>query len=198
MRGASTLVALVAATLALAAAPALAGPGGAGRDGPKLAKRDAARPGPMRIGTGIVQAVRPHALVVRQLDGRTVRVLVGPRTKVSVDGARASLADVQPGFVVRFAGRAGRSAQSVQASDPAATARTAAGPAVQSVSADAVVLTTQAGATLTIPIGARTRVTLDGSAVSIAEIRPGDQLIQVAGTGGGKKPARVLRFRRPG
>jgi hypothetical protein len=192
------LVALGVTTLGLAAAPALAGPGGAGRDKPKLAKPGAARPGPMRIGTGIVQAVRAHALVVRQLDGQTVRVLVGPRTKVFVDGVRASLAGVQPGFVVRFTGRAGGPAQSVQASDPAGTARTAAGPTVQSVSGDAVVLTTQAGATLTIPVGARTRVTLDGSGATIADIRPGDQLVQAAGTGGGKKPARVLRFRRPG
>jgi hypothetical protein len=194
----ASLAAIAAAGL-LVASPAWAASGRGGPDKPRPAKAGAARPGPLVRGTGIAQAVRSHVVLVRQLDGRAFRVRVGPRTTVLVDGARASLDQIKPGFVVSFAMRVGRAATEVRArsiasSGPAAKAATT----VQSVSADAVVVTRPNGSTSTIPVGARTRVVLDGSPVSVADIKAGDVLVQAAGAGKGGKPARVLRLRRPG
>src|SRR5262245_23899862 len=114
-RGVGLVVALVALALAVTAAPAWGASGGALA---KPHKPGAARPGPIRTGNGIVQAVRAHAVVVRLLDGRTVVVPVGARTVVLVDGARSSLSAVTPGFVVSFTGRSGRPALSLRASGP--------------------------------------------------------------------------------
>jgi hypothetical protein len=176
-------VALLALALALAATPAWGASGGA-TPGPK--KLNAARLGPLRTGTGIVQAVRRNAVLVRQLDGRALRVPVGPSTVVFVNGVLSRLGDLRPGFVVTFTVRAGRPATVIRASDPAASGTTAVKPG-----------TVQCG-TVTVAIDARTRVWLNESPVTIGEIAAGDQLVKVAGDASGRKPARVLRFRRPG
>jgi len=196
-RGVRVVVALLALALALAAAPAWGASGGANA---KPAKLDAARLGPVRTGNGIVQAVRPHAVVVRLLDGRTLVVPVGPRTAVLVNGARAQLTDVRPGFVVMFKARARGAALTLRASGSAAGAgSTAAKPGtVQSVSPSSVVVTGQDGGTVTIAVGARTRVFLNNSPASITDITAGARLVKVGGDASGQRPARALRFRRPG
>jgi hypothetical protein len=191
-------VLLAAVALALAATPAWAAPGGAGAKEPKGAKLNAARLGPVRGGNGIVQSIRPHAVVVRQLDGRVLRVPVGPRTTVFVDGVRSSLDQVKPGFVVTFAVRAGRAALEVRARSIPAPSPVSTVTVVQSVTADAVVVTRPNGSTVTIAVGARTNVLLNGAPVTIADVRPGDVLVKIGGAGSGKKPARVLQVRRPG
>src|SRR5262245_3034250 len=89
----TVVVTLVAAiSLAIAAAPAWGASGGAK---PQTSLFDAARSGPKRSITGIVQAVGPHAVLVRQLDGRSIRVPVGPRANVFVDGSPAQLSDLR-------------------------------------------------------------------------------------------------------
>jgi hypothetical protein len=50
--------------------------------------------------TGIVQTVKPHAVIVRRSDGTLVRVPVGPATVVKVNLARSSLDAVRPGYFV--------------------------------------------------------------------------------------------------
>jgi hypothetical protein len=189
-RGVGVSAALIAAAaLAFAAGPAWGASGGAaaGKAGPT--KLNAARPGPLVKGTGIAQAVSAHAVVVRQLDGSTVRVPVGPRTAVFVDGVRSSLDQVKPGFVVSFAVRLGRPAIEVRARSIASSRPAAIGPTVQSVSADAVVVTRPNGSTATIGVGSR-RVFLDGSPATLSAIQPGD-VVQ-------KMNPRTVRFRRPG
>ena len=197
-RGAGMVVTLIAAiSIAIAAAPAWGASGGAK---PQAGLFDAARSGPNRSVTGIVQAVGAHVVVVRQLDGRSIRVPVGPRASVFLDGAPARLSDLRAGFVVTITLK-GKSLV-LRASNPSpAPAPPAAAPAagtVQSVSADAVVVTGANGDTVAIPIAARTQVFLNGAPVSIGQIAPGDRLVKVGGDGGGRKPAHVLRFRRPG
>ena len=190
-RGVGLLLALLALALAMAAAPAW---GASGDALAKPQKLNAARSGPVRTGNGIVQAVRAHAIVVRLLDGRTLVVRVGPRTAVVVNGARTALASVQPGVVVSFTARAGEPALEVRASGG-----TPAAPkpgTVQSVSGSAVVVTTRDGGTQTIAVGGRTKVQLNGSPASIADIVAGDRLVKVGGDSSGQRPARVLRFRR--
>jgi hypothetical protein len=194
-RGVGLIAALAAATLALAAAPAWGASArgvseSAGANAPRTAKLNAARLGPVRKGNGIVQGVRAHALVVRLLDGQKLVVPVGPRTAVFVNGVRSSLDQITPGSVVTFVARAAGAAVEVRARSVSAASPTPAATVVQSVSADAVVVTRPNGATVTIPVRPRTRVFLNGSPVTIADVRPGDVL--------GKVGARALRFRRPG
>jgi hypothetical protein len=191
-RGITLVVALLALALAVAAAPAW---GASGDANAKPNKSKAARPGPDRSGSGIVQAVRPHAVVVRQLDGRVLVVPVAPKTVVIVNGGRSSLGAVQPGFVVSFVVRRGKVVQlNVSGGAPAAPKP----GTVQSVSGNAVVVSTQSGGALTIALGPRTQVFLNNSPVAITDIVAGDRLVKVNGDANGQKPPRVLRFRRPG
>ena len=62
-------------------------------------------------GEGIVQSVSAKAIVLRELDGRTVSIPVALSTHVFVDGKRASLRDVKAGFVASAAWKAGKSAR---------------------------------------------------------------------------------------
>lgn len=72
------------------------------------------RPGRRLIGRGIVQAVTTRTVVLRRLDGSTLTVPVDGKTKVLVDGKRATLADVEPGFVAVVVWRAGEPAQELR------------------------------------------------------------------------------------
>src|SRR5262245_26404513 len=112
-RGVGLAAVVAALAVALTAAPAWGAPGGAT---PRANQLTAVRLGPIRSGNGIVQAVRPHVVVVRQLDGSILLVPVGPRTVVLVNGVRSGLAAIQPGFVLAFKGRPGRPALELRAS----------------------------------------------------------------------------------
>lgn len=120
--GAGMLAALLAVAV-LAAPPGWGGPG-------EAAAAATAKPGQAKLklrgfaagtsgsGTGIVQAVFARGVVVRELDGSIARVRVAPRTRVFVNGVRAALSDVRPGFVVRFTGVPGKAARLLRALDP--------------------------------------------------------------------------------
>ena len=69
---------------------------------------------------GIVQYVAPRKLSIRVLDGSTVVLTVDSRAKVSVDGRKAALPAVRPGFVVVVTLDDGV-AREVKAYDPART-----------------------------------------------------------------------------
>jgi hypothetical protein len=199
---AGLLVAVALAAATLAAAPAWGSPGAAVRVAAKpeqakgKAKAKAKSVVVVSAGTGIVQAVRARAIVVRQLDGSVLRVPVSARTRVFVDGVRATLGDVRPGFVVQFSGRAGWAVRTLRAVDPSPK-RTSGVATVESVSADAVVVSLGEG-TGTIPVDARTRVFVDGRVASLADVRPGDVVAAGGRAASARKPVRVLRVRRPG
>ncbi len=113
----AALLAMIAlGVAALGAAPATGASGAvAAKQKPKPAK---AKGLPVAVaGTGIVQTVYARGLIVTELDGRMVRVPVAARTRVLVDGVRASLADVEPGFVATFTGR-GKAVRVLRAVDP--------------------------------------------------------------------------------
>ncbi len=48
---------------------------------------------------GVVQSVGSGQIVLRALDGSVVSFTVSPTTRVKLNGARVSLADIKPGFV---------------------------------------------------------------------------------------------------
>jgi glucose/arabinose dehydrogenase len=52
-----------------------------------------------RVDSGIVQSVSRSVIVLKELDGSTLTIRVDAKTRVLLDGKRASLLDVRPGFV---------------------------------------------------------------------------------------------------
>jgi hypothetical protein len=51
-------------------------------------------------GVTVVASVSTGTVTVTRPDGSTSTIAVGPKTRVSVDGKRASLGDVQPGYIL--------------------------------------------------------------------------------------------------
>jgi hypothetical protein len=112
-------IALLSAALALTAAPAAAAPGHAA-NGPASQARSG--PGGKPAGRahqarGIVQAISSSAVVLKQLDGRTVTVSLDARTHVFVDWKRAPLAAVKPGYGAVVIWQAGKPARELRAVD---------------------------------------------------------------------------------
>ncbi len=147
---------------------------------------------PAGTGQGIVQTVAGRAVVLRELDGSTVTVPVNSSTKVFVDGVRASLANVTPGFVASASWKAGEAAGRLQAFDPSATVAV-----VESVSARALMVRNAAGETVTVRVTPTTRVLVDGKPATLARVAVGDTLVMNA-AGQGRKTATELRFLQPG
>jgi hypothetical protein len=145
--------------------------------------------------TGTVQAVKPHALIVRRSDGTLVRVPVGPATVVSVNlAAHSRLEEVRPGYFVTTEARR----NVVIALDPSGNYGALSAPGtVTAVSAGSVVVANWHKETVTIFVTRRTRIFLQGKLVAIADITPGDRLLNVAAYSQGQT-ARVLRFKYRG
>jgi hypothetical protein len=185
-----SLSAAVAVTVGLAAA-VLAGPSVA--DAATFAKPVNAKAGARE---GIVQSVSSKAIVLRELDGRTVRIPVAPSTRVFVDGKQASLRDVRAGFVASVAWKTGKSARVLQAFDLLGPHAVSVG-VVDSVSTGVLVVTETGGTTLSVPVNERTRVLIDGKRATLAAVKPGYTVVISANDSKGNKPAHELRFLRP-
>src|SRR4051794_39853556 len=112
---------------------------------------------PVKAGTrkGIVQAVTPKAIVLRELDGSTVRIPVAPTTRVFVDGKRATLGNVKRGFVASATWVAGRPARVLQTFNLSAPHAVTVG-VVDSLSDGVLEVTTTDGSALSIPVNAKT------------------------------------------
>jgi hypothetical protein len=193
----------LAVAAALAAAPqaraaeaqAAARPGGDAPGKPAKAGDPPAKhpspAAPAQTAQGVVQAVVTGAVVLRELDGSSVRVPVGPKTRVFVDGKRAHLSDVQGGFVVIASWSARKPTPELQALSPQGAAGLT---VVQSVLANAVVVQAPNGTAVTIRVNAGTRVFVDGQPVTLRAVGPGFTLITRAAHSKGARPARELRF----
>ena len=196
-------IAILAAVFASSAASAVvAGPARvwAGALEPPAGGPPAGRPFVTR--RGIVQALSAKAITLKELDGTTLSVAVDAKTRVFVNGKPASLRDVEPGFAAIAKVKAGRPALELRTFDlsrphgPGAAAVKSA--VVKSVSAIAVVLTKPDGTTVTVLVDARTRVFIDGKPASLSEVEPGFVVVTSPKAFKGNKPAKELRFLRPG
>lgn len=148
-------------------------------------------------GKGIVQSVSATAIVLRELDGSTVRIPVAANTHVFVNGLRASLRDVRAGFVASAVWKAGKPARVLQAFDLSGPKAVSVG-VVDSVSTGALVVTGTGGSTVSIRVDAKTRVLVDGKPSTLAAVRAGYTVVRSAKDSKGGRPARELRFLRPG
>ena len=145
---------------------------------------------------GIVQSVSAKAIVLKELDGRTVRVPIASSTQVFVDGKRASLRDVRAGFVASAAWKAGKPARVFQAFDLSGRDAVRVG-VVDSVSTDVLVVKETGGTTMSITVNAKTRVLIDGKRGKLADVKAGYTVVLTAKDSKSGKPARELRFLRP-
>ncbi len=114
-----------------------------------------AAPGERTIDGGIVQSVGSGQIVLRSLDGSVVSFAVSPRTRVKVNGVRASLRDIGPGFVARVVHDGAAPAMLVQAFGAATTATDRG--IVTALTKSAVTLRTTGGASVTVQLDGSTR-----------------------------------------
>jgi hypothetical protein len=171
------------------AAVALAGPSVAEAAAPAKRVKAGAR-------KGIVQSVSPRAIVLRELDGSTVRVQIAPSTRVFVDGKRATLYDIRRGFVATATGPAGKPARVLQAFNLSGQHAVRVG-VVDALSDGVLDVTLSDGSTLSIPVNAKTHVLLDGKRATLAAVKTGYTVVIPAQNSKGKRPAHELRFLRP-
>lgn len=153
---------------------------------------------PVKAGArkGIVQSVSPKAIVLRELDGSTVRIPVALKTRVFVDGKRATLGSVRRGFVVSVTWTPGKPARVLQAFNLSTQHAVTVG-VVDSLSDGVLEVTTADGSALSIPVNAKTHVLVDGKKATLAAVKTGYTVVIPANTSKSGKPAHELRFLRP-
>jgi hypothetical protein len=142
-----------------------------------LAGTASASTGALQIDRGVVQAVSPARLVLRELDGRLVTIAVGTRTRVRVNGLASAVAVIRPGFV----------ATALHDGDAPAIVIRAIGRVVRAVDRGVVVslvvrrltIRTASGSSLVFRITARTRIRIRGLPTTVAALTPG-QVADVA------------------
>jgi len=175
------LVLVFPATSIAAPPPAKTTPGG---KGPPHGQAGSAR--------GIVQSVAGKAVVVKELDGTTVRIPVAQSTHVFFDGKRATLGEARPGLVAIASWKPDKAAQRLQLFDATVTVAV-----VQSTTTRSVVVKMPAGTNVTIHLIPKTRVFVDGKAANVHAVKPGFLLV-IKGAAPTSRPATELRFLRPG
>jgi hypothetical protein len=106
--GYRTLIATFFAAVALGvAAPALAD------HGHSPVKGGTTTTTPVSV-QGVVQAVSPSVVMVRQLDGSSVSIAIDRGTKVTINGHPANINAVKPGFVLVSTVKPGQPASSLR------------------------------------------------------------------------------------
>ena len=121
---------------------------------------------------GIAQTVGSTSVVLTQLDGSTVSISVVQSTRVYVNGSHATLGDVKPGFVISASWVAGKT-KLLEAFSPSGVEV----GIVSSVSAKAVVVTLSDGSKVTVRLGPRTHLFLDGNPAALRAVKTGDTVV---------------------
>jgi len=70
---------------------------------------------PRVVDRGVVLRVRPHAILIQELDGSRARIVVTRRTVVLLDGRPAALSELRRGDVVLVVHAGRRPAQQIRA-----------------------------------------------------------------------------------
>jgi hypothetical protein len=139
------------------------------------------------VDRGVVQSVDASQIVLRTLDGGVVTYSVVPRPVVRLNGARAAIADIRPGFVARVSHDGNAHALLIQAFGAVVT--TTDRGIVTAVSRSAITLRVANGASLTLALDGSTRFKFHGAPSRRALARVG---AQVAVTHAGDAPATVV------
>ena len=129
-----------------------------------------ARMGNLVLDKGIVQSGSSNQVVLRALDGSTIPITVGPRTKVFLNDQPAPLSAIQPGYVAGAMHDGSRPALYIRAVGKAPLVVDKG--VIAQVSPGSLVLRTPAGP-VTIAVGPSTSVQLNGQAATLGDLRPG-------------------------
>jgi len=138
---------------------------------------------------GVVQSVDASQIVLRALDGSVVTFAVMPRTPVRVNGSRAAITDVRPGFVARVVYDAQSRALLVEAFGANAPAITTDRGVVTAVTRSTITVRAAGGVTVTLAVDASTHFRFHGAPARRQLVRPG---AQVAVTHAGDVPATIV------
>jgi hypothetical protein len=122
------------------------------------------------LDRGIVQSVSAGQVVLRALDGRTITITVGPKTRVYLNDNPAPLSSIQPGYVAGALHDGSKAAVYIKAVGrvPLSVDK----GVITSVSSGSLTLRTGAG-TVTVTLGTATNVMLNGQPSSVNDLRPG-------------------------
>jgi len=129
-----------------------------------------ARMGNLVVDKGIVQSVSAGQVVLRALDGSTITITVGPKTRVFLNDSPAPLSAIQPGYVAGALHDGSKPAVYVRAVGRAPLVVDKG--VIMSVGSGSLVLRTPAGP-VTITVGPTTTIMLNGQPASLADLRPG-------------------------
>ncbi len=142
------------------------------------------------IDRGIVQSVSSTQVVLRALDGSTITITVGPRTRVFLNNDSAPLTAIQPGYVATALHDGNRPAVYVRAVGKTAPLVVDKG-VITAVSSTSITLRTGSGVVM-ITIGPATSIQLNGRPAGLGDLRPGYSA-EVAHRG--SEPAQTIRAR---
>jgi hypothetical protein len=149
-----------------------------------------AAPSELVVDRGVVQSVTTSGIVLRELDGSVVSLVVGPATRVRLNGLPATLADVRPGFVAGVVHDGTAPAILVRA-----FGRLVDRGAIVSTAGRQLTIRADSGQTLTFRVGARTLIFWRGLQATRAALRPG-RLAIVTHTAAGEALRVAVRPRR--
>ena len=142
---------------------------------------------------GIVQSVDATRIELRALDGTVVSFAVAARTRVRLNGVRAALSDIRPGYVATVTHNGSRPAVLIRAfgKAPLITSR----GIVTSLTRGAITLDTEAG-TDTIELGPVTIFRFRGTPVARGQARPGATVVVRYPDSGPAKSVNVVKRAR--
>jgi hypothetical protein len=148
------------------------------------------------LDRGVVQSVDSSQIVLRALDGSTVSFGLLPGTRVRVNGAKASPADITPGAVADVTADDKGHALLVRATQtPQPPVTTTDRGVLTQVTKSSLVFTAADGSAHTVSIDRNTRFRLAGAATKRNPLRPG-VTVQVTHVGDG--PALVVNVLKRG
>jgi hypothetical protein len=141
---------------------------------------------------GVVQSVDSTQIVLRKLDGSIATFAVSPGTPVRLNGARAALTDIRPGFVARVVYDRQARAVLIEAFGAAASTITERG-VVTAVTRSTITLRTAAGACVTLAVDVSTHFRFHGAPARRQLVRPGAQVAVTHATDGPATIVNVLK-----
>lgn len=146
----------------------------------------------LQLDRGVVQSISDTQVELRALDGAVLSLTIGPATRLRLNGAPVSLAQIRPGFVAEVLHRGARPAVVVRAfgTVPILVDR----GVVTSVGRSSITVQTDAGTTALIPLDAATRFRRLGRPVTRAAVRTGTRVAVRHPEGGPARLVTVLRL----
>jgi hypothetical protein len=122
------------------------------------------------LDRGVVQSVSSGQVVLRALDGSTITITIGSKTRVFLNGDSAPLSSIQPGYVAGALHDGSRPAVYLRAVGRAPLVVDKG--VIVALSSTSLTLRTSGGVVM-ITVGPGTSVLLNGQSANVGDLRPG-------------------------